>query len=174
MNILAEKQKSIYEKNISATEYNERNREFLDVYYNVRLKHEKRFENWLSLEQRKKLHGFVLFAYKIQNRCKGLTYEVIGDEHFQTDRPIIFAVSHIGKFDIQLVSEAIKMPYYLLSGDYEHIQGTIDAFFLSLNGVIYFNEKVKEDRRLASKKMIAHLRNGGNLMYFRRNMEFVT
>jgi len=64
------------------------------------------------------------------------------------------------------VSEAIKDHYYLLSGDYEHIQGIMDAPFLTLNGVIYFNEKVKDDRIAVSGKMINHLKNGGNLMYF--------
>lgn len=54
----------------------------------------------------------------------------------------------------------------MLSGDYEHIQGIIDAPFLSLNGVIYFNETVPEDRKQAKQKMINHLQNGGNLLYF--------
>ena len=52
---------------------------------------------------------------------------------------------------------------YLLSGDFEHIQGIVDAPFLAMNDVIYFNERVKEDRRAASQKMIAHLKNKGNL-----------
>ncbi len=72
----------------------------------------------------------------------------------------------VGKFDIEVVSEAVREHYYLLSGDFEHIQGIVDAPFLAMNGVIYFNEWVKEDRRAASKKMIAHLRNQGNLLYF--------
>ena len=62
---------------------------------------------------------------------------------------MIFAVTHVGKFDIEVVSEAIRDHYYLLSGDFEHLQGLIDARFLALNGVIYFNETVKEDRRSA-------------------------
>lgn len=80
--------------------------------------------------------------------------------------PRIFAVTHVGKFDIEVVSEAIREHYYPLSGDFEHIQGIVDAPFLAMNGVIYFNERVKEDRRAASKKMIVHLKNKGNLLYF--------
>lgn len=75
-------------------------------------------------------------------------------------------MTHVGKFDIEVVSEAIRSHYYLLSGDYEHIQGIIDAPFLALNGVIYFNENVKDDRRSATERMIRLLREGGNLMYF--------
>lgn len=65
----------------------------------------------------------------------GYTYEIICDKRIKSDRPIIFAITHVGKFDIEVVSEAIKDHYYLLSGDYEHLQGSIDAAFLALNGV---------------------------------------
>ncbi len=90
----------------------------------------------------------------------------IKDNRSSTDRPIIFAVTHVGKFDIEVISESVKDHYYLLSGDYEHIQGIIDAPFIGLNGVIYFNEKDKEDRKSASNRMIDHLKQHGNLMYF--------
>ena len=107
-----------------------------------------------------------MLIYKIKNRFGGFTYELIKDERSLTNRPIIFAVTHVGKFDIEVISESIKEHYYLLSGDYEHIQGIIDAPFIALNGVIYFNEKDKDDRKSASKRMITHLKSNGNLMYF--------
>lgn len=96
----------------------------------------------------------------------GFSFELIHDRRKKTDQPIIFAVTHVGKFDVEVVSEAIREHYYLLSGDYEHIQGIIDAPFLNANGVIYFNERVKADRRSASERMISLLKQGGNLMYF--------
>lgn len=108
----------------------------------------------------------ILLVYCIKNRLGGFSHEVIKDLHSETDKPIIFAVTHVGKFDIEVVSEAIRSHYYLLSGDYEHIQGIIDAPFLGVNGVIYFNEKVEEDRRSATERMIRLLQEGGNLMYF--------
>lgn len=96
----------------------------------------------------------------------GFSYEIINNKKTKTDRPIIFAITHVGKFDIEVISEAIKEHYYLLSGDFEHIQGIIDAPFLGLNGVFYFNEKDKNDRKAVSQKMIDHLKDNGNLMYF--------
>lgn len=39
----------------------------------------------------------------------------------------------------------------------------MDAPFLALNGVIFFNETVKEDRRSATERMIRLLQEGGNL-----------
>lgn len=166
MNILAEEQKKLFEKNISEEELNQRNENFLKLYYKLRNDDENKIWNKLTLEQRKKIHKIILGIYKIKNRLGGFDFELIKDDREATNRPIIFAVTHVGKFDIEVISEAIKDHYYLLSGDYEHLQGTIDAPFLSLNGVMYFNEKVKSDRQAVSKKMINHLNNGGNLMYF--------
>ena len=166
MNILAEKQKRMYESGISDEEFEKRKEEFLQLYYQLRDEDEKKIWNRLTLNQRKKIHFFVLNVYKLKNRFEGFSYQLIKDERVFTTRPIIYAVTHIGKFDIEVISEAIREHYYLLSGDYEHLQGTIDSKFLGLNGVYYFNEIVKEDRRAVSENMIHHLQTGGNLMYF--------
>lgn len=166
MNILAEEQKKIYEKGISSQELEERQNKFLKLYYKLRTKDEGKIWNKLTLKQRQDIHWLVLAIYRIKNKLGGFNYDLIKDERTKTHRPIIYAVTHVGKFDIEVISEAIKDHYYLLSGDYEHLQGTIDSPFLSLNGVFYFNEKVKEDRKMVSKKMTEHLQNGGNIMYF--------
>lgn len=166
MNVLAEEQKKLYEKGISQEEFEEREKKFLELYYRLRNENDGKFWSKLTLKQRQDIHWLILSIYKIKNRLGGFTHEIIKDERTATDRPIIFAVTHVGKFDIEVVSEAIKDHYYLLSGDYEHIQGIIDSPFISLNGVFYFNEKVKEDRKAVSGKMINHLKDGGNLMYF--------
>lgn len=166
MNILAEEQKKLYEQGISNEEFEKREKQFLELYYKLRNLDEKKIWNRLSLKQRKEIHWLILNIYRIKNKLGGFSYEIIKDKREKTNRPIIYAVTHVGKFDIEVVSEAIKDHYYLLSGDYEHIQGIIDSPFLSLNGVFYFNEKVKDDRKAVSKKMIEHLKSGGNLMYF--------
>ena len=166
MNVLAEKQKYILEKGITEEEYSKRETEFLKLYYELRKKDESKWWSKLTLEQRKSIHPLILQIYKIKNHIGGFSYEILSDKKTKTDRPIIFAVTHVGKFDIEVISEAIKEHYYLLSGDFEHIQGIIDAPFLGLNGVFYFNEKDKNDRKAVSQKMINHLNNNGNLMYF--------
>lgn len=166
MNKLADKQKKLFEENLTEEEYKRVEQEFLNLYYKLRRKNENKFYSKLTLEQRKKIHKYILAIYTLKNKLGGFTYEIIKDEREKTDRPIIFAVSHVGKFDIEVVSEAIKDHYYLLSGDYEHIQGIVDEPFIGLNGIFYFNEFVKEDRKKVSEKMISHLKEKGNLMYF--------
>lgn len=166
MNKLAEKQLKTFVVGLSDKERSLREKEFYELYYKLRHKDENSFWSKMSLKTRQRLHKFILFIYIIKNHLGGFSYEIIKNERNQTDRPIIFAITHVGKFDIEIVSEAIKDHYYLLSGDYEHIQGTIDAPFLAVNGVLYFNEKIKSDRIAVSDKMVEHLKSGGNLMYF--------
>lgn len=139
---------------------------FLQEYYRLREKEERRFYSRLSLKQRIMIHPLILGVYRLKNFLSGHRCEVLYDRRKPTGHPIIFALTHVGKFDIEVVSEAIGDHYTLLSGDYEHIQGIIDAPFIGLNGAIYFNERVKEDRQQATQKMVALLREGGNLMYF--------
>lgn len=159
-NVLAEEQIRAKNGDIS-------NHAFEELYFRLREKEEKSFLGSMSLRSRQRLHSLVLLIYTIKNHLNGFHFEVIGDKRkSHVSRPVIFAVTHIGKFDIELVSEAIKEHYYLLSGDYEHLQGTVDSKFLNINGVIYFNETVKYDRASVVKKMINHLNDGGNLMYF--------
>ena len=166
MNVLAEKQKKMFEKGITNEEFLKRKDEFFKLYYKLRKKDENKWWNQLTLEQRKYIHWLILKIYEFKNYLGGFNYKILNNKRSQTDRPIIFAVTHVGKYDIEVISEAIKDHYYLLSGDFEHIQGIIDSPFLGLNGVFYFNEKDKDDRKLVSKKMINHLNNNGNLMYF--------
>lgn len=138
----------------------------LEEYCYLRKKFENSRINNLSLSTRKKLHPLLLLLIKLRNRLCGYHLKVIGNDIGRTERSIIYAVTHIGKADIELVSEAIKAHYFLLCGDFENLHGTIDGFFLGLNGVLYFDEKNKEERRDVKERMKRVLRDGGNVLYF--------
>ncbi|MCI8548469.1 MAG: hypothetical protein HFJ38_06235 [Bacilli bacterium] len=194
-NILAEARKELDEvqKNTTEEEYEIKKEEFLKLYNKLREKEEQMWWHQLTKEQRDKLHPLVLTVYKIKNRIDGFDCKVIKDERKrkfisimqeknikklqiswktfekkqkEEKRPVIYVLTHVGKYDIQVVSEAIKKHYTLLSGDYEHIQGTIDAIFLGINGVEYFCEIDKEERKTIQPRMIQDLQNGIDLMYF--------
>lgn len=167
MNVLAKEQRKAADPALPAAERVRLREQFLRHYYALRSREEAHWSSRLSLQQRKKIHGLILALYKLKNRLGGFSCEVVADRRdSRGERPVIFAVTHVGKFDIEVISEAIKEHYYLLSGDFEHLQGLPDARFLALNGVIYFNETVREDRRSATQRMIRLLRSGANLMYF--------
>lgn len=80
--------------------------------------------------------------------------------------PIIFSVTHTGKYDIEIVNEAIKLPYYLLSDDEEYMYRTVDGFVTDLNGVIYVDSDYSDDKKVAKETAIKCLQNGGNVMWF--------
>lgn len=167
MNVLAKEQQRASDPALSPVERARLQEQFYNQYYELRRREESRWSSRLSLQQRQKIHWLILALYMLKNRLGGFSCEVLADRRGpEKDRPVIFAVTHVGKFDIEVISEAIKDHYYLLSGDFEHLQGLPDARFLALNGVIYFNETVREDRRSATERMVRLLQSGANLMYF--------
>lgn len=108
MNILAEEQRKLFEQGISDEERRKREEQFLELYYSVRQKYESGILNRLSLKTRKRIHKLVLSAIIMKNHLSGFSYEVIGDRRAPADRPVIFAVTHVGKFDIELAAEALR------------------------------------------------------------------
>lgn len=165
MNILAEAQKRMLEtENPEARARLEA--EFNELYFKTREKDENSFLGKLSLKTRCSLHWLVILVFKIKNALSGFKCEVLYDKRENTDRPIIFAITHIGKLDIEVSFIPLKEHFYVLTGDYEHLQGLVDGAFITLNGVFFFNERVKEDRKAVAEKMTEHLKQGGNIMYF--------
>ena len=138
----------------------------LKTYYFYRNKFEKSLMGRMSHKWRLRLHPILFKIISSRNKSAGLISHVIYDKRQKTTKPIIFAITHIGKFDIEVATETIKDHYYLLSGDYENMKGTVEEIFLGLNGVVYIREDDKADRALSKEKMINVLRNGGNMMYF--------
>lgn len=157
-------------KRVSREAENELKRQNSEAYLQYYFALRKRFEASkiynLSLKTRKRMHPFLLSVIRLRNRISGYHLTVIGDGREKADKPKIFAVTHICKKDIEMVSEAIKDHYYLLSGDFENLHDTLDGLFLALNGVIYFNEKDKADRHGVKDRMIQVPKRGGNIMYF--------
>ena len=166
MNILSQKQQLIYDLNLNEQEREKRETEYYDLYFKTREKDENSFLGKLSLKTKQKLHKLIFVIFVIKNKLSGFSCNVLKDERTKTDRPIIFAPTHVGKFDIEVSAIGIRDHFYLLSGDYENLQGIIDGKFLMLNGVLFFNENIKADRAAIAQKMIAHLKSGGNLMFF--------
>ncbi len=138
----------------------------IDTYYFYRNKFDNSFMGRMSHKQRLFLHPLLFKLISSRNKKAGFTTHLIYDKRIKTNKPIIFAITHIGKFDIEVATETVKDHYYLLSGDYENMKGTVEEIFLGLNGVVYVREDDKVDRALSKEKMINVLRNGGNMMYF--------
>lgn len=146
---------------------------YLQYYYVLRKRFEASKIYTLSLKTRKRIHPILIAIIRLRNNINGNHQTVIGDNRKKTDKPKIFAITHICKEDIEIVSEAIKEHYYLLSGDFENLHGTLDGLFLALNGVIYFNEKDRMDRHGVKERMIQILKRGERHVFPGRYMEFI-
>ena len=143
-------------------------KEALPEYY--RKKREYEYNNGTILKGigwRDKLHPLLLKLFTL-NRCliDKQTLTVMGDKRVRTDKPVIYAITHIGKFDLQIVSEAIKDHQYTFAGDPETMYRTSDGFFLSLNGLVYCDTESKTDRKVAQATAVDLLNKGENLMMY--------
>lgn len=105
----------------------------------------------------------VLF---IQRKLKRQTVEFISRELPEVSSPIVFAVTHIGKYDFEIVNEAIKKHFHIIASDFMHMYGNINGFFMEANGVIFMDIDSKEDRENSRKMMLKVLEQGDNMMIF--------
>lgn len=92
--------------------------------------------------------------------------KVILDERIPTDKPVLYACTHIGAHDVEATFEAIKTPCYLFMADAREIYRTLDGIMLYLNGVIFFDTEDKEDKRVAKGRALSLLKSGGNLLIY--------
>lgn len=92
----------------------------------------------------------------------------------EKSKPVIYAITHIDKYDFQLVSEAIKDHQYPFAGDPETMYRSFDGLALGLNGVIYCDTESKTDRNIAKNTAIETLEKGHNLLIYPEGVWNVT
>ena len=124
---------------------------------NVPLKH---------IEIRKKIHFLLLLLIKIDRILSKEKIEIIGDKRSISNKPIIYACTHIGGHDIERSFEAIKEHAYLFLGDPKEAYIDATGLLLKLNGMIPLETDNKEDRRIAYNRSVELLKKGGNLLIF--------
>ncbi len=119
-----------------------------------------------NIKLKKSIHSVLVNAIKLDRVLSKEKLQVIGDERVKSKSPKIYACTHIGGNDIQRAFEAIKESAYLFLGDPKEVYRDISGLLLSLNGVIPFETKDKEDRKIAYARSVELLKNGGNLLIF--------
>lgn len=112
-------------------------------------------------------HNLLVNVIALNRILMGQKLHVLNSPKIKVDRPLIFAPTHNGKFDIHTLAEVIKSHHYhLVSGDHADLPGTMDGFMLEAAGVIYVDRQDKSDRRVSKETSIRTLQNGGNLMLY--------
>ena len=113
---------------------------------------------------RKILRPLFRSCLLIQRKINGFSVEILNSIKLPKGRSVIFALTHIGKWDFEIVNEQIKEQSFVIAADFIHMHGTISGFFMNLNGVIYVDEEDREDKANTKKLMINLLQSGRNVM----------
>ena len=113
------------------------------------------------------IHPFLCGILSIKRTLLRQRITIIKDEStIIPNRPVIYAVTHIGRYDFEMVMEAIKKFFYALSGDWELMYGTVDDYFFRANGVIYVDTEDKADRGQTYEYIVAALKQGIPILWY--------
>lgn len=120
-----------------------------------------------GLRWRNKFHPIMLELIRLNRKyIDKQTITILNDERKETSKPVIYVITHIGKFDFQIISEAIKEHQYPFAGDPETIYRSFDGLFFHLNGLVYCDTDIKTDRYIAKETAKDILRNNENLLIY--------
>lgn len=168
-------------------------KEYLADYY--RLKREYDYNNGKSLKGlvwRDMLHPILLKLVKLNRKYidkQNLTIlndarennknQTLGEKvtkfiKGEKKKPVIYAITHVDKYDFQLVSEALREHQFPFAGDPETMYRNFDGTVLGLNGVVYCDTESKTDRKIAKNTSINLLKKGKNLLIYPEGVWNVT
>lgn len=121
----------------------------------------------LDIEQKQRDYKLISTALKANRlACNHQFCKVVGDKREVTNRPIIYAVTHVGLYDYQVITEALGAQTYAFAGDPDQMYGTFDGYFMEKSGVIYCDTDNPLDRYVAEKTAIKYIVNGANVLLY--------
>lgn len=120
-----------------------------------------------GVKSRKLFNTLLNIVLKIKSFIVGLKYEFIKKTNVkEQDTAVIYAITHIGKYDLEMIWEACKMFGYVFAGDWELMYATVDDYFMRAKGVIWVDTSDKEDRKNSYKFMVKALKQGIPVIIF--------
>ena len=144
------------------------NQSELDQYYIQKRK--QQFERTNGIPRHIHLHNLFHWLLLPCIKCLRIINKrklyICCDKRVKTNKPIIYAGTHIGGVDIETSFEAIRNPCWLFLGDPREVYKNFDGILLGLNGVICLDSKDKNDRRIAKEAAIQLLKHKGNLLIY--------
>jgi len=104
---------------------------------------------------RKLIRPLMRKALLIQRKLNKQTIKKMGNikYKFPKNKPVIFVVSHIGKYDFEIVNELIKKQFYVIASDFRNMYGNFNGLMMNVFGVVFVDELSKEDKEYTSKMM---------------------
>lgn len=139
----------------------------LEQYY-IKMR-EERFNNGTLLRNmsvRKKVHPVFIPALHVIHYLNKQKVTIIGDKRVKSNRPVVYAATHIGWDDVEMILTAIKEHTYVFWGDPRESYKQLDGLLLDINGVICTDLYSKTDRNIGKESCINCLQKGYNLLLF--------
>lgn len=115
---------------------------------------------------RKRIHGLIHILLTASRVFARQQLTIIGDKRTRSGRPLIYACTHVGRYDIEMALQLIRGPAYFLMGDPGAVYKNFDGAVLWLNGVIFVDTAYKEDRYIGKENCIKVLEQGASLLIF--------
>ncbi len=120
-----------------------------------------------GIKIRKWFHPVLIKILQVKSILSGLTYEFISEEKtVAKDKTVIYAITHIGKFDYEMIVEACNLFAYVFAGDWELMYAVIDDYFLRAKGVLWIDTADKEDRKNSFRFIVKLLKQGVPMIIF--------
>ena len=153
------------DKNTICNRYIQRN---IDKYKQKKVALINSNQKLKGISFRKRIHPFLIKILQIKSKFSGLTYEFVNENRLKvTDNTAIYAITHIGKYDYEMLMEACPTLFgYVFAGDWELMYATVDDYFLRTMGVLWVDTSDKEDRKNSFHMMCKYLKQGVPFIIF--------
>lgn len=120
-----------------------------------------------GMEKRRKFYPIIQQALSLNRALiDHQSYKIINDRQIDTGKPVIYAITHVGKFDYQIMTEALAEHTYAFAGDPEEMHRTFDGFFMETSGAIFCDTENSLDRYIAQNTAVSLLKRGTSLMIY--------
>lgn len=141
--------------------------EQLILYYRAERKYRyEANEPVKGIRLRKRVHWIIVKGVKLDKLISKRRVTLVRDDRCRTDAPKIYAVSHVGRWDIESFIETSDDDAFLVWGDPDEGYRKLDALFLNLNGVVCVDTDAAEDRHICKATCIKILKAGGNIWIY--------
>ena len=141
--------------------------EELKAYYRDLRAYEYYFNDEVKgINIRKKINPLLVELVKIDRILNKRELDIIDDKRVLTDRPKIFALTHVGRYDIEVGIEVTKESSYLFMGDPNEVYRTLDIIPLTIKGHVFCDTDHREDCHIAELTGNKILKQNGNITIY--------
>lgn len=131
-----------------------------------------------GIEIRKKTQKILRQFLKLEQIPSKYSIETLSDERTKSDKPKVYVVTHVARYDIEASIEAIKENTHILWGDVGELYRSPEILLLKALGIVPVDveipdeasdeelKSIKEDRHISLETVIKILKQNGNVLIF--------